>query len=46
MLAITTFLSDWNTAPAVDDAQFKFVPPKGAQAITFLPLETTRGIDR
>ena len=46
MLAITTFLSNWNTAPAVDDAQFKFVPPKGAQAITFLPLETTRGIDR
>jgi len=28
-LAITAFLSNWNIAPAVDDAQFSFVPPKG-----------------
>jgi hypothetical protein len=34
-LALTTFLSNWNIAPAVDDAQFKFVPPKGTQATTF-----------
>jgi hypothetical protein len=45
-LALTTFLSNWNIAPAVDDAQFKFVPPKGTQATTFLQLETTRGLNR
>ena len=32
-LAITTFMSDWNFNPKVQDAQFKFVPPKGAQTI-------------
>jgi len=32
-LSITTFLSGWNTKAAVQDAQFKFVPPKGAKAI-------------
>jgi hypothetical protein len=45
-LAITAFLSNWNTAPAVDDAQFTFVPPKGAQAISFTQLEKTSGSDR
>jgi hypothetical protein len=40
MLAITTVLSDWNLKPAVDDARFNFTPPKGAQAISFMPLET------
>ena len=33
LLSISTILTDWNSAPAVDDAQFKFVPPKGTQAI-------------
>jgi hypothetical protein len=46
MLAITTVLSDWNLAPAVDDARFNFVPPKGAQAISFMPLETAGGVNR
>jgi hypothetical protein len=45
-LSITTFLSDWNTAPVVDDAQFNFVPPKGAQAIDFLPPRDARASDR
>jgi hypothetical protein len=45
-LSITTLLSDWNTAPAVDDALFHFVPPQGTQAIEFLPLESTGGSDR
>jgi len=45
-LAITTFLSNWNIAPAVDDALFKFVPPKGTQATTFLQLESTSGLKR
>ena len=39
-LSITTFLTGWNMKPAVQDAQFKFVPPKGAKAIP-LPQEAT-----
>jgi hypothetical protein len=39
-LSITTFLSGWNTKASVQDAQFKFVPPKGAKAIP-LPQEAT-----
>jgi hypothetical protein len=39
-LSITTFLSGWNMNPAVQDAQFKFVPPKGAKAIP-MPREAT-----
>jgi hypothetical protein len=46
LLSITTVFSDWNTAPAVDDAQFSFVPPKGAQAITFTQLEKPGGSNR
>lgn len=38
-LSLTTVLSDWNVAPAVDDALFTFVPPEGTKAIIFLPLE-------
>jgi hypothetical protein len=45
-LSVTTVLSDWNTAPAVDDALFHFVPPPGTQAIEFLPLESTGGPTR
>ncbi len=43
MLAITTVLSDWNLKPAADDARFNFVPPKGVQSISFMPIETTAG---
>jgi hypothetical protein len=39
-LSITTFLSDWNISPAVQDAQFNFVPPKDARAIP-LPRAAT-----
>jgi hypothetical protein len=42
-LSVTTVMSDWNTAPAVDDALFHFVPPAGTQAIEFMPLESTGG---
>jgi hypothetical protein len=37
-LSITTVMSDWNVAPAVTNARFTFVPPKGTQEITFMPL--------
>jgi hypothetical protein len=46
LLSISTVLRDWNIAPAVDDAQFKFVPPKGAKAISFPELEKTGGSTR
>jgi hypothetical protein len=45
-LSVTTYFRDWIAAPALDDAQFKFVPPKGAQAISFIPLEKTGGTNR
>ncbi|MEN8689997.1 MAG: DUF2092 domain-containing protein [Desulfobacterales bacterium] len=37
-LSITTVMSDWNVAPTETDARFKFVPPPGTKAITFMPL--------
>ena len=39
-LSITTFLTGWNSSPVVKDAQFNFVPPKGAKAIP-LPQAAT-----
>ena len=45
-VSITTVMSDWNTAPAVDDARFSFEPPQGVKAITFMPLETGSGSNR
>lgn len=45
-LSITSFLSDWNNAPVVDDAQFNFVPPKGTQAVDFLPPRDIGASDR
>jgi hypothetical protein len=41
--SITTVTSDWNVAPALDDARFTFVPPQGAKAITFMRVETSGG---
>jgi hypothetical protein len=46
LLSITTVFSDWNTAPAGDDAQFSFVPPEGAKAIPFTQLEKAGGSSR
>jgi len=38
LLSISTVMSDWNVAPAVVDARFTFVPPKGTTPISFMPL--------
>ena len=46
LISITTIMSDWNVAPAVDDARFSFEPPQGAKPINFMPLETSSGSDR
>ena len=40
-LSVSTVLTNWKTDAAADDAQFKFVPPKGASATRFLPVKTT-----
>ena len=45
-LSVTTVISDWNVAPAVDDARFTFVPPQGVKRITFMPLATSSGSSR
>jgi hypothetical protein len=39
LLSVTTVISDFKAAPAVADARFAFVPPKGAKPITFMLLE-------
>ena len=43
LISISTVMSDWNVAPAVADDSFTFVPPEGATAITFLPLDVSSG---
>ena len=43
LISISTVMSDWNVAPAAADSSFTFVPPEGAMAITFMPLDTSSG---
>jgi hypothetical protein len=38
LISVTTVMSEWNVAPAVADARFGFVPPKGAKPIIFMHL--------
>ncbi len=38
-VSTVSVMSNWNVAPAVDDATFKFVPPEGAELVTFIPLD-------
>jgi hypothetical protein len=45
-LSVTTVMSGWNVAPAVDDARFTFVPPQGGTRITFMPLTTSSASSR
>jgi hypothetical protein len=46
LISITTVMSEWNVTPAVDDAFFNFVPPKGVNQISFMPLEVKGGSSR
>lgn len=46
LLAIISSMSDWNVAPAVTDSEFSFVPPPGATATTFMPIDTSSGTDQ
>ena len=46
LLSITTVMSDWNVAPAVNDTRFTFAPPQGTRTIAFLKIETSAGPSR
>ena len=46
LASVITVMSDWNTAPAAPAARFTFLPPPGAKAISFMPLETSSGSNR
>ena len=38
LLSVVSIMSAWNVEPTVEDAQFTFVPPEGAQSINFMPF--------
>jgi hypothetical protein len=38
LMSFSAVMSGWNVEPDVKDRQFTFVPPKGAQAINFMPF--------
>lgn len=46
LISISTVMSDWNVKPGVDDAFFNFVPPKGVDKISFMPLKVKGGSSR
>jgi hypothetical protein len=46
LLSMVSLLSDWNFAPAVSDAWFTFVPPRGTAAIPFLRFDHGSGLSR
>jgi len=41
-LSVSTVMSDWNVAPATMDSMFEFVPPKDANKIDFMPLDSAK----
>jgi hypothetical protein len=41
LLSVGVVLGEWNEAPAVSDAQFAFVPPKGTSETRFIAYGTT-----
>jgi hypothetical protein len=41
LLSMRTRLTDWNEAPALDDARFTFIAPQGATPTRFIPYGTT-----
>jgi len=43
LTSISTVMSEWNVAPATADDSFNFVPPEGAKAISFMPLDASSG---
>lgn len=46
LLSIVTIISNWNVSPAVTDAMFTFVPPKGVKAVAFMRPGSDPGPNR
>jgi hypothetical protein len=46
LLSISVLMSDWNTAASAPDSLFTFVPPQGAQPITFMRLDASSAAGR
>ncbi len=46
LISTVTVMSDWNVGPTVADSEFKFVAPRGANPIKFMPLDNTSGFGR
>lgn len=46
LISTVSVMSNWNLTPGPADADFKFMPPEGAKAITFMPLDKTSGFGR
>lgn len=38
-ISTVSVMSDWNLAPGTPDAAFRFSPPEGVQAISFMPVK-------
>lgn len=38
-ISTVSVMSDWNLAPGTPDAAFRFIPPEGVQAISFMPVK-------
>ena len=38
-ISTVSLMSNWNLAPGTPDTAFKFIPPEGAQAISFMPVK-------
>lgn len=45
-ISTVTVMSDWNLAPALKDASFRFIPPMGSMAIPFIPFDEHSGFGR
>lgn len=46
LVSTVSVMSNWNLDPEAPDTAFEFVPPEGAQAISFIPLEKSSGLGR
>jgi len=38
-VSTVSVMSNWNLSPGTPDAAFKFIPPEGVQAISFMPVK-------
>ena len=38
-ISTVSVMSNWNLAPETPDAAFRFIPPEGVQAISFMPVK-------